>query len=200
MPGVDGPPGLGTPSSPRSDWELERQAETAERAVWEELQAAKREPHSARAREESGSRATGPRVEGVGGMSPGDVGQTASEEAIGRAVRLLPRRPDLVVLIERDHQSRPGTGKAPVEAFVIEGERVVYVVRNGVSLEAALKGPGIYDYMLATVIWREMAHIDGADEAAAQEAEEQLWMEFIVTQRVDGTRGMQYLALLRKRR
>ena len=32
-------------------WELERQAETAERAIWEELQAAKREPHSARARE-----------------------------------------------------------------------------------------------------------------------------------------------------
>ena len=49
-------------------WELERQAETAERAIWEELQAAKREPHSARAREESRSRATGPRVGGLGGV------------------------------------------------------------------------------------------------------------------------------------
>ena len=83
---------------------------------------------------------------------------------------------------------------------MIHGERVVYVVRKGVSLEAALKGPGIYDYVLATVIWHEMAHVDGADEAAAQEAEEQLWMEFMLTQRVDSTRGMQYLALLRKRR
>jgi hypothetical protein len=45
-----------------------------------------------------------------------------------------------------------------------------------------------------------MAHIDGADEVAAQEAEEQLWREFIVSQRVDRTRGMKYLALLKKRR
>ena len=40
-------------------------------------------------------------------------------------------------------------------------------------MQAALKGPGIFDYALATVIWHEMAHIDGADEVAAQEAEEQ---------------------------
>jgi hypothetical protein len=45
-----------------------------------------------------------------------------------------------------------------------------------------------------------MAHIDGADEVAAQEAEEQLWREFIVSQRVDRDRGMRYLALLEKRR
>ena len=40
----------------------------------------------------------------------------------------------------------------------------------------------------------------GADEAAAQQAEEQLWMEFIVAQRVDQTRGIRYLALLKERR
>jgi hypothetical protein len=68
------------------------------------------------------------------------------------------------------------------------------------SLQAALEGPGIYDYALATVIWHEMAHIGGADETAAREAEEQLWMQFILAQRVDRTRGMQYLALLNQRR
>jgi hypothetical protein len=73
-------------------------------------------------------------------------------------------------------------------------------VRQGVSLKAALKGRGIYDYVLATVIWHEMAHIDGADEAAAREAEEQLWMKFILAQRVDSKRGMSYLALLKQRR
>jgi hypothetical protein len=67
-------------------------------------------------------------------------------------------------------------------------------------LQAALKGPGIFDYALATIIWHEMAHIDGADEAAAQRAEEQLWTEFVLAQRVDRARGMQYLALLKRRR
>ncbi len=63
--------GRGRPPRPRNteldtmDWELERQAETAERTIWEELQAGKREPHSARAREESRSRAAGPLVGGV---------------------------------------------------------------------------------------------------------------------------------------
>ena len=87
-----------------------------------------------------------------------------------------------------------------VEAFVNRGGRVVNLIRQGVTLQAASKGPGIFDYALATVIWHEMAHIDGADEVAAQKAEEQLWREFIVSQRVDRTRGMRYLALLEKRR
>jgi hypothetical protein len=134
------------------------------------------------------------------GFSPVEAGQSAYEKAISRAVRLLARQPDQIVIVERDNQSRFRKGKAHVEAFVADGQRVVYLVRQGVTLQAALKGPGIYDYVLATIVWHEMAHIDGADEAAAQEAEEQLWMQFIVARRVDSTRGMQYLALLRKRR
>jgi hypothetical protein len=90
--------------------------------------------------------------------------------------------------------------QAPVEAFVNRGSPVVYLVRQGVTLQSALKGPGIFDYALATIIWHEMAHIDGADEEAAQKAEERLWMEFILAQRVDRARGMRYLALLKKRR
>jgi transketolase C-terminal domain/subunit len=133
------------------------------------------------------------------GFSPVEARQSAYEKAIGRAVRLLARQPDQIVIVERDNQSRFRKGKAHVEAFVADGQRV-YLVRQGVTLQAALKGPGIYDYVLATIVWHEMAHIDGADEAAAQEAEEQLWMQFIVARGVDSTRGMQYLALLRKRR
>ena len=45
-----------------------------------------------------------------------------------------------------------------------------------------------------------MAHIDGADEPAAQQAEERLWKDFILARRVDSRRGMRYLALLQKRR
>jgi hypothetical protein len=132
------------------------------------------------------------------GPSPVEAGQTPYDVAIGRALRLLPRQPENIVIVERP---APGqhSGKAR-EAFVNRGQPTVYLVRQGVTLQAALKGPGIFDYALATVIWHEIAHIEGADEAGAQIAEEELWKAFILNQRVDRTRGMQYLALLRKRR
>ncbi len=134
------------------------------------------------------------------GLSPVNAGPSAYDEAIARALRLLVRQPEKIVVVERDERSRERSGRPHVEAFVNHGGRVVYLIRQGVTLQATLKGPGIFDYALATVIWHEMAHIDGADEVAAQEAEEQLWTEFIVSQRVDRTRGLKYLALLKKRR
>ena len=63
-----------------------------------------------------------------------------------------------------------------------------------------MKGPGIFDYAVAITIWHEMAHIDRADEATAQRAEEQLWTEFVVAGRADRFQGMRYLALLKNRR
>ena len=134
------------------------------------------------------------------GLSPVNAGPSAYDEAVTRTLRLLPRQPDKIVVVERDKGSHVRSGMPHLEAFVNHGSRVVYLIRQGVTLQATLKGPGIFDYALATVIWHEMVHIDGADEVGAQEAEEQLWMEFIVTQRVDGARGMRYLALLKKRR
>ena len=162
----------------------------------------------------SPSRALGPLVllGTLLGLSPVNAGPSAYDEAITRALRLLPRQPEKIEVVERDEGSHVRQGTAHVkdlkdvkdvehvEAFVNHGGRVVYLIRQGVNLQAALKGPGIFDYALATVIWHEMAHIDGADEVAAQEAEEQLWREFIVSQRVDRNRGMKYLALLEKRR
>jgi hypothetical protein len=134
------------------------------------------------------------------GLSPLSARPSAYDEAVTRALRLLPRQPDKIVVVERDKGSHVRSGTPHMEAFVNHGSPVVYLIRQGVTLQRGLKGPGIFDYVLATVIWHEMAHIDGADEVAAQEAEEQLWMEFIVAQRVDGARGMRYLALLTKRR
>ena len=134
------------------------------------------------------------------GFLPVNAGPSVYDEAVARALRLLPRPPEKIEVVERDERSHARNGTPHVEAFVNRGGRVVYLIRQGVTLQETLKGPGIFDYVLATVIWHEMAHIDGADEVAAQEAEEQLWMEFIVSQRVDRTRGMRYLALLKKRR
>jgi predicted Zn-dependent protease len=64
----------------------------------------------------------------------------------------------------------------------------------------ALWRAGVWDYALAAVIWHEMAHVDGADEAEAQRQEERLWQQFIVERRVEAGIGLKYLALLRKRR
>lgn len=123
----------------------------------------------------------------------------AYDAAIARALKLLPRQPERVTLV--DAHARAGLlFERHVEAFVTHGERVVYLVRQGTTLQNASKGAGIFDYALATVIWHEMAHIDGADEAEAQRDEEQLWMQFVLAGRVDSVRGMRYHALLKKRR
>ena len=131
------------------------------------------------------------------GFSPVGAHADPYDEVIARALRLLPRQPEQIVLVERPGAARRHDGKPNAEAFVSQGGRVVYLVRQGATLQGALKGRGIFDYALAAIIWHEMAHIDGADEPAAQRAEEQLWKEFILTRRVDSRQGMQYLALLR---
>jgi len=119
---------------------------------------------------------------------------------VARVIRLLPRPPEKVLVIDADISGQSLHDKLQhVEGFVIRGERVVHLVRQSDTLQRAVKGPGIFDYALAITIWHEMAHIDGADEATAQRAEEQLWTEFVVAGRVDRVQGMRYLALLRKR-
>jgi hypothetical protein len=119
---------------------------------------------------------------------------------VARVIRLLPRPPDKVVVVNADTSGQSLHDKLQhVEGFAIYGQRVVYLVRQSDTVQRAMKGPGIFDYALAITIWHEMAHIDGGDEATARLAEEQLWTEFVVAGRVDRVRGMQYLALLKKR-
>ena len=120
---------------------------------------------------------------------------------VARVIRLLPRPPEKVVVIDADISGQSLHDKLQhVEGFVIRGERVVHLVRQSDTLQRAVKGPGIFDYALAITIWHEMAHLDGADEPAAQLVEEELWEEFIVWRRVESGIGMRYLALLQKRR
>ncbi len=119
---------------------------------------------------------------------------------LARVIRLLPRPPEKVVVVDADTGGQSLHQKLQhVEGFAVNGKRVVYLVRQSDTLQRALKGPGIFDYALALTIWHEMAHIDGADEATARRAEEELWTEFVVAGRVDRVRGMRYLALLKKR-
>lgn len=106
------------------------------------------------------------------GFSPVGAHASSYDEAIARALRLLPRQPEKIVLVERPNTTHLHEGKPNVEAFITQGGRVVYLVRQGVTLQGALKGPGVFDYGLAAIIWHEMAHIDGADESAARLVEE----------------------------
>jgi len=123
------------------------------------------------------------------------------DETVGRALALLPKRPKQVVVIDAE-KAPPALRQRleSVEAFVMTGEPIVCLRIQGVVLTNAQRTGGLFDYALAAIIWHEMAHIAGGDERAAQEAEEDLWRQFIVGQRVDTSRALAYLARLKQRR
>src|SRR5262245_54901288 len=87
-----------------------------------------------------------------------------------------------------------------MDAFIVKSCRAVYLMSQSEVLRGALKGWSLYDHILATVIWHEMAHTEGADEVEAQRREEALLMTYIIAEHVDRDEGMRYLAILRDRR
>ena len=121
-------------------------------------------------------------------------------ETISRALVLLPKQPARVLVVDATLAARAVDAHGRrVEAFIRHGENVVYLIAQGVTLQSAQKGPGIFDYALATLIWHEMAHLGGGDEREARRQEEELWMQYVAAGRVDTNRGLNYLALLKKR-
>jgi hypothetical protein len=123
------------------------------------------------------------------------------DRVVARALKLLPRQPQRVVVV--DAESVPPALRRSIqwaEGFATPGDVTVYLKKQGVTFRHALRGAGNWDYALAAVIWHEMAHIDGADEAEAQRREELLWQQFIAARRIDAGAGLRYFAVLRKRR
>ena len=117
--------------------------------------------------------------------------------AIGRALQLLSRKPEKVVVIDPDEATPEGQKiLARSDAFITKGGRIVYVNRHSEVLKGARQGATIYLCMLASIIWHEMAHIDGADEEGAQRREEGLWKRFLVEGRVDRVTALRYLKLM----
>jgi hypothetical protein len=123
------------------------------------------------------------------------------DRVIARALKLLPRQPQRVVVVDAERVP-PALQRSieRAEGFVTAGDDTVYLKKQGLTFHQALRSAGNWDYALAAVIWHEMAHINGADEAEAQRQEELLWRQFIVERRIDAGAGLRYLALLRKRR
>ena len=69
--------------------------------------------------------------------------------------------------------------------FVLKGSRTIYLIRDSAIIREADRSGGPYLFMLAAVIWHEMAHADGLDEAQARRREEELWRGFVSTRVVD---------------
>jgi len=143
-------------------------------------------------------------VAAAGLLGFGRVAATQSDNydpTLTRVVRLLPRRPDEIKVVNADAIARSSPGRVRhIDGFVIDGQRIVYLVRQSETLRRAVQDAGIFDYALAIIIWHEMAHIEGADEPNAQRQDEALWLEYVRDGRVDAVRGLKYLKLLKARR
>ena len=129
-------------------------------------------------------------------------GPTAIGErtAIAEAMRLLARLPERVAVIDAE-QARPDV-KATLlmlDAFTIKNSRVVYLVRQSALLQGAVQRQAFYTYALASVIWHEMAHAEGADEREGRRREQSLWTTFVRDQRLDEVTALRYLDALTKR-
>jgi hypothetical protein len=114
---------------------------------------------------------------------------------------LLPKRPAKVVIVDPSQvEADVRNSLLRMDAFIVKGDRVVYLTSHSDVLNGALKGWSLHEYALASIIWHEMAHIDGADEMEAQRREESLWTVYVIDARVDPGQGLRYLSTLRSRR
>ena len=135
-----------------------------------------------------------------------DIVTTASStaspdrEAIRAALALLPRQPVRVAVMDVT-QNRPPVRDylLTLDAFTVAGNDVVYVVQQSDVLKGARSGSALYRAMLATILWHEMAHVEGADERRARKAEEDLWKRFVRDGVTDQMTALRYLDLLTKR-
>ena len=145
---------------------------------------------------------TGLFAPGVSAAGPPTSTATCREcdEVVRRVMRLLPKRPEAIVVIDADASS-PALRQSieHFQGFVTEGERTVYLRKQAPIFRRALQGASVWDYALACTVWHEMAHIAGADERDAQRREEELCTRFLVSGKVEAGWGQWYLQQLRKR-
>ena len=112
-------------------------------------------------------------------------------------LEVLPARPDRIEILDlaslSDAARRKVGGR---DAFVLAGHRTIVVIRQGATLRQAEFGDGFDRLVLASLVWHELAHANGADERAALEAELALWRRFIRLGLVSTAEGMAYIQRL----
>lgn len=129
------------------------------------------------------------------------IAPAQSIPAIGRALALLPRRPIALGVVDAELESRPDVRERLLacDAFVSNGQPTVFLTRHSEVLMGAQRGSAIHVYMLAAIIWHEMAHLDGAGEEEAQRREESLWRRFLIENRIDRVAALRYLKAMNDR-
>ena len=136
-----------------------------------------------------------PAMAGAEGNGPG-----LYDLVVARSIRLLPKSPMQVAVIDAD-EARPEVRDSllRLDAFTVPGSKIVYLVKQSAVLQGAAKGSQLYEHMLASIVWHEMAHAEGAGERAAQRAEEQLWTRFVRDGILDQVTALRYLQALTNR-
>jgi hypothetical protein len=130
------------------------------------------------------------------------IGQTIvvgeSDPALWKAVLdVLPVGPDRIEVLDLNSLSASTRQRLRgLDAFVLQGSRTIVVIRQGGTLRHAESGDAADRLVLASLVWHELAHVNGADERAALAQERLLWRRFIATGLVDGTFGLAYIARL----
>ena len=117
-----------------------------------------------------------------------------------RVIRLLPRRPGPVVVFDVN-TAEPALKRRllRLDSFVVKDRREVFLTKHSAVLTGALRGSRLHEYILATIIWHEMAHLDGADEQNARKAEQDLWTRYVRDQVCDEVTALRYLRELAMR-
>jgi hypothetical protein len=126
--------------------------------------------------------------------------QDAERAVLVAALRLLPRLPARLAVIDA-LKAKPDVQPRllALDAFVVVGSPVVYIVRQSALFQGALRQGPVHLHALAAVLWHEMAHIEGADERGARRREQALWTTFVRDQRVDDVAALRYLKTLNER-
>ena len=118
-----------------------------------------------------------------------------------RVLELLPTSPARIEILDVDRLSADARGRVKdLQAFVLSGQDAIFVVRQGAALRMAELGDAVDRLVLASVLWHEMGHLEGLDEAAAIVREQNLWRTFIAAGRVDSALGLTYVARLEEGR
>jgi hypothetical protein len=129
----------------------------------------------------------------------------APGDQLDAALRLLPKRPEVVVVDSLDSRAVAaaavwGTRPEQVRAFSLTGQRAVYVNRSVDPYRCASQKNQTCVLLLAALIWHEAAHVDGEGEERAQLREEALFRQFVTEHRVEFAAGQVVLRAMAGRR
>src|SRR5262245_22126637 len=124
----------------------------------------------------------------------------SERQAIGKSLQLLMRSARTIAVIDVA-EARPEVQPTllRLDAFIVTDSDTIYVVRQSELLKGACAGRVFHIHALAAVLWKEMAHVDGASEHDARKKEEALWTSFVRDQRIDSVTALRYLSALTQR-